>query len=363
MLIKTLQHKDIISIILLIYIIIIGNLYAQPNTAHQLKIKTINNKIIELQQVLQSTTNKRNVLTNELASTAKTINNCIQQIHLMENNNKITQNKINELNIQTKKLQHDLAQQQQAFAQNLRLHYMMQQEKSCNQTLVLHEYIIHAQQKIINSIIDTKVRVTSNNLQLKLALEKQQNIYQKLQVQQKILNKTKQYDSNIIGILNQNIHSHEQELLQYHNNKNHLINLLHTIHNNTTTTPINNHKMQFMHHKLSPPVTVARNFIKNINHGLIFRAPEGTPVHALYSGRIVFSDWLNGYGLLLIIDHGHGFMTLYAHNQSFTKKRGSVITTGEQIATVGHSGGLKENGLYFEIRHNGKLISPFKWFI
>jgi murein hydrolase activator len=98
-----------------------------------------------------------------------------------------------------------------------------------------------------------------------------------------------------------------------------------------------------------------------MNQGITFFAAEGTPVYAVYSGKIVFSDWLNGYGLLLIIDHGQGFMTLYAHNQSLFKRKGSTVGTGEQIAAVGHSGGIKQNGLYFEVRKHGKTVSPREW--
>lgn len=98
-----------------------------------------------------------------------------------------------------------------------------------------------------------------------------------------------------------------------------------------------------------------------MNQGLIFFANEGMPVNAVSTGKVVFSDWLKGYGLLLIIDHGQGFMTLYAHNQSLFKQKGDNVQRGEQIATVGHSGGIKQNGLYFEIRQRGKAVPPLKW--
>ena len=98
-----------------------------------------------------------------------------------------------------------------------------------------------------------------------------------------------------------------------------------------------------------------------MNQGVVFFAQEGAPVTAVFPGKIVFSDWLKGYGLILILDHGQGFMTLYAHNQSLFKQKGDSVIQGEQIATVGHSGGLKQNGLYFEIRQRGKAIPPLRW--
>ena len=84
-------------------------------------------------------------------------------------------------------------------------------------------------------------------------------------------------------------------------------------------------------------------------------------MHAIYSGKVVFSEWLNGYGLIIIVDHGDGFMSLYANNQSLYKRKGETIVKGEQIASVGHSGGKRENGLYFELRHKGKPVSAKQW--
>ena len=95
--------------------------------------------------------------------------------------------------------------------------------------------------------------------------------------------------------------------------------------------------------------------------GNIIRSREGTPVHAISHGRIAYSDWLRGYGLIVIIDHGDGYMSLYAHNQALLKEVGDWVENNEIIATVGSSGGLKHAGLYFEIRHNGKPDNPSRW--
>ncbi|MEY8214582.1 MAG: peptidoglycan DD-metalloendopeptidase family protein, partial [Colwellia sp.] len=73
------------------------------------------------------------------------------------------------------------------------------------------------------------------------------------------------------------------------------------------------------------------------------------------------SDWLKGYGLLTVIDHGNGYMSLYAHTQALLKSVGDSVETGEVIALVGQSGGLNRAGLYFEIRHKGKAVNPKLW--
>lgn len=95
--------------------------------------------------------------------------------------------------------------------------------------------------------------------------------------------------------------------------------------------------------------------------GVTIPAKEGTTVNAIHHGRVVYADWLRGSGLLLIIDHGDGYMSLYAHNQSLLKDVGEWVSAGTPISTVGSSGGQEESLLYFEIRHEGKPVNPAKW--
>ncbi len=95
--------------------------------------------------------------------------------------------------------------------------------------------------------------------------------------------------------------------------------------------------------------------------GLTIPAREGGSVTAIHHGRVVFADWLRGSGLLLIIDHGDGYMSLYAHNQALLRDVGEWVSAGAAISTAGNSGGRRQAALYFEIRHNGKPINPAHW--
>lgn len=95
--------------------------------------------------------------------------------------------------------------------------------------------------------------------------------------------------------------------------------------------------------------------------GLFLNATEGTPVRAVARGRVAYADWLRGFGLLLILEHGDGYMTLYGHNQSLHKQAGEWVETGDAIARVGNTGDVSQPGLYFEIRHNGEPRDPLLW--
>lgn len=95
--------------------------------------------------------------------------------------------------------------------------------------------------------------------------------------------------------------------------------------------------------------------------GLFIRAAEGTEVKAIAAGRVVFADWLRGFGNLIIIDHGSQYMTIYGNNQSVLKHAGDAVKTGEAIASTGNSGSNEQSGLYFEMRHQGRAFDPLGW--
>jgi septal ring factor EnvC (AmiA/AmiB activator) len=96
-------------------------------------------------------------------------------------------------------------------------------------------------------------------------------------------------------------------------------------------------------------------------NGVLLEADAGTPVRAVHRGRIAFADWLQGLGLLIIVDHGGGYMSLYGHNEALLKESGDWVEPGEPIAQVGDTGGQTRSGLYFEIRRNGEPVDPNPW--
>ena len=95
--------------------------------------------------------------------------------------------------------------------------------------------------------------------------------------------------------------------------------------------------------------------------GLQLRAAGGQAVKAVAAGRVIYADWLRGFGNLLILDHGKGYMSLYGNNETLYKQVGDTLRGGDTIAAVGNSGGNEDSGLYFELRHEGKPLDPMKW--
>ena len=95
--------------------------------------------------------------------------------------------------------------------------------------------------------------------------------------------------------------------------------------------------------------------------GLFIAANEGDMVRSIAPGQVVYADWLRGFGNLMIIDHGSGYMSLYGNNEALLKQIGDRLSAGDMIASVGNSGGNPESGLYFELRHNGRPFDPLSW--
>jgi septal ring factor EnvC (AmiA/AmiB activator) len=95
--------------------------------------------------------------------------------------------------------------------------------------------------------------------------------------------------------------------------------------------------------------------------GLFIKSAEGNEVKSIANGRVVFADWMRGFGNLMIIDHGDGYMSLYGNNQALLRKMGDTVKGGDTIASVGNSGGNSTSGLYYELRNRSKPFDPMSW--
>ncbi|MDI9819249.1 peptidoglycan DD-metalloendopeptidase family protein [Tatlockia sp. PL877] len=335
------------------------------------KLKELDNQISKLKEILTHAHDKRGVLNFELAGTEKQISEGIRQLRSIQTDMEAKKQKIAALQQQAEQLSKQLLTQQQLLAEHVRTRYKMgeyqplkwlvNQDKpyAISRLLTFYRYLIQSRQKIIDGIDATKQNITLNENAIQVEIREQQQLQEALHKNQEQLEQDKRYHTAVLQSLDNEIQTKQHMLAEYERNKGNLTRLLKTLAVQSMTQP----KLAFtqMRRKLPQPVQVSRQELQKMNQGVTFFAVEGTSVTAVYPGKIVFSDWLNGYGLLLIIDHGQGFMTLYAHNQSLFKRKGESVFQGEQIATVGHSGGLKQNGLYFEVRHRGKAIPPLEW--
>ncbi|WP_432697030.1 murein hydrolase activator EnvC family protein [Marinobacterium sp. YM272] len=192
---------------------------------------------------------------------------------------------------------------------------------------------------------------------------------EELQTQQGELEKAREQRASSLASLKASLAKDRQRLSGLEKDQAQLQNLLEQIRESIRRSKLETANQSFdkLKGKLSWPVDGAlkRRFGQKVNdlayEGVLIGARVGREVHAVHSGRVVFADWLRGYGLLLIIDHGGGYMSLYGHNESLLRETGAWVRPGEVVATTGDSGGYDETGLYFAIRKGGRSIDPAPW--
>ncbi|KTD55464.1 peptidase, M23/M37 family [Legionella quateirensis] len=342
-----------------------------PVAQTQTKLKQLDAQINNLRQTLATAHDKRGILDKELSGTEKQIGEGIHKLRSIQYDIKSKEQKIAELHAKAEQLNQQLATQQQLLASHVRARYQMGEYQplkwilnqddpyKISRILTYYQYIIKSRQELIDKIGETRINLSENKDKLHNELAENQKLQNQLSQHQQQLEQNKRYHTTLIESLNNEIQNKQHDLQEFQKDKANLSRLLKELSQQSVVQ--SSKPFIQMRRKLPLPVQNVQRSLRRMNQGVTFFADEGAVVTAVYPGKVVFSDWLKGYGLLLIIDHGQGFMTLYAHNQSLFKHKGQTVRQNEQIASVGHSGGIKQNGLYFEIRLRGKAVPPLDW--
>lgn len=190
------------------------------------------------------------------------------------------------------------------------------------------------------------------------------------EVEAKSLKASRKARKSLLAKLDKDYRNRNSELIQLKNDERQLQRLIKSVQKAARDVPFEpGTKKSFARLRGRLPWPVRGKLVERFGsrtpsgrlNGVLIRAKDGEPVRAVSDGRVVYADWLVRYGLLLIVDHGKGYMTLYAFNQSLFKSVGDTVRSGDQIATVGRSGGRSVPALYFEVRKNGKPANPMKW--
>lgn len=346
---------------------------ADPSSLLQTKteLKKLDGRINGLEKQLDRAQDKRVVLDKELERNEKQIGECLRKSRSIEMTMRDKERTIAALQAKSKQLTLSLKKQQDVLANHLRSRYLTGEYQplkwllnqddplQISRLLTYYQYLIASRKQWIMAIDETRKNLRASEEKLHRELLENKQLRLQLEHQQHELASSKTRHTKLMKALSADIQQKEQTLEEYKRNKRNLSHLLQSLMAQSLVqpqTPFAN-----MRKKLPLPIHTRQRSLRSMHQGVTFFADEGAMVTAVYPGKVVFSDWLKGYGLLMIIDHGQGFMTLYAHNQSLFKPKGSTVLQGEQIASVGHSGGIKENGLYFEIRIKGKAVPPLEW--
>ena len=297
--------------------------------------------------------------------TQKALNTTQKEITLLFKNK---QNLISQKNAQERLLAKQL-RNAYTTGQHSYLKLLLNQDKSdkIQRTISYYQYLNKAR---INEI--EKFQATISQL-MQVTTQHQEQVIQltrlksEQQQQEKNLKHNKKKRSTTLITLSQKLLSSNQKLVKLKNEEANLSSALKKL-SALIQAEINLTGLSKLKHKLYWPVKghLLQHFGSKKQgyltwKGVLLGAPIGRQIKTIHNGTILFSDWLKGYGLLTVIDHGNGYMSLYAHTQALLKSVGDSVETGEVIALVGQSGGLNRAGLYFEIRHKGKAVNPKLW--
>ncbi len=242
-----------------------------------------------------------------------------------------------------------------------------------------HRLFTESQLSSITTFQDTLDEIASLNLRLESEAADLQSEQSKLSDALASLSESKRQRELALSRLREDIASRSSELEQLEMDQMQLQELIEEINRAVADIPAAMQRTPFdtQRGKLRMPVSgeIVERYGSRYGEGDLRRqgvtiaVSEGTPVQAIHPGRVVFSDWLRGTGLLVIVDHGEGYMSLYGANQALSKQAGDWVDAGDIVATSGFTNELARNqgdgqrpGMYFEIRHHGESLNPGDWF-
>ncbi len=349
----------------------------------------VTKKTSELQQLKQMITSLKNKLTsshhkqNKLQDQLKTNETAAGKLSVSV---KITKRELAQQQQQLKKLQQQqnsyrqqLLTQQKDLAKQMQTIYMLGKQaylkmllnhenpNELSRIFIYYNYMQAARIKTIDEIKitlkqlqRTQAAITKKTKTLAQLHTSQQHKYNKLQ-------QSKRQRQSLLTSINRDIKTQKQKLDKLVDNQKNLEKVIARL-KASEISPVFATQIGGKQ-KLKWPTKgkISYLFGQQIGHselkwdGDIIYASTGENVYAIANGKVVFAQWLQGYGLLVIIDHGHHYMSLYGRNSSLYKKVGDVVRAGDLVATVGNSGGYDKPGLYFAIRHNGKPVNPKLW--
>ena len=259
------------------------------------------------------------------------------------------------------------------LGQQSQLRVLLNQESphTVARVLAYYRYFFQARNKLVEDYRETLRQLQELEPRIADTLEQLAGQQATLKQQQLQLEKTQASRERAVAQLSQGIDSKAEQLKQMEQDRKELESLLAAIEKALAKLEVPEDYQPFESAQGKMPWPLAgkrantfgrpRNEGKMRWQGVSIPAREGESVQAIHHGRVVYADWLRGSGLLLIIDHGDGYMSLYANNQSLLREVGEWVGAGTPISTAGNTGGQEESGLYFEIRHQGKPVDPARW--
>jgi septal ring factor EnvC (AmiA/AmiB activator) len=357
---------------------------ANERSQKQQQLKQLTQRIEQLRRQLEARQNSKSAQARKLRQIEKQIAGLATEMRQTRKAIRQQQKQLDRLQRQKRQIEERIRGHREQLARHIRNAYRQGRNESLKllfsqddpsrlqRNLAYYRYLGRQRRQLIEQSrrdFDELVAHERQILELRQTLEHE---LERQREQKTRLDRDRKQRSRIIAELEQELTRKGRKLTQLEENARNLRQLIDSLDRLLRESPPESRPQQKfgkLRGKLSWPVKgkVRKLFGQrkppsNLRwQGVLIQAPAGNNVRAIARGRVAFADWLRGYGNLIIIDHGDGYLSLYGHNEALFKQTGEWVEPGDIIGSIGDSGGQKKPALYFEIRRNGKPQNPARW--
>ena len=346
------------------------------------ELKLLRERMKKVESRLQNTQAEKDRQQQQLQRVETSLGQTRRALHQLQREQSQVERRIGQLKQQQQALHSDIDSQRELLSEQLRAAYEMgrqqrvkillnqEQPERISRLLIYYEYFNQARLQQMEAFQRSLAELAALEQDMAAQQDKRQALVANVEQQARKLDRTRQQRRELIARLNQDIRMAGGEMEKLQADEKQLQNLLASIRQAINDIPLSNLDAKpFPELKGQLPWPLQGKLLNRYGSqrqagvwdGVLIDAREGQSIRSISHGRVVFSDWLRGYGLLIIVDHGDGYMSLYAFNQSLYKEVGDWVHAGEDIAAAGASGGRDNAGLYFGIRRHGKPVNPAAW--
>ncbi len=350
----------------------------------QAELEQLRQRIAALQDELNVERGRYDTLLGDLRKVEQRIGRTSAAIKKLKKQLREQESKLDELQQRRKELQASIVEQRRHLAGQIRASYAMGRQEyfkilfnqedpsAVGRTLTYYDYLNRARSERIATLNTTVEELEQVRIELDRETSRLRQLREEREQERRSLEGSRKEREGVVTKLKQEIQGKDQQLnglLADERELRSLLRALTEVLDDIPAAPGDHKPFATLKGKLKWPTRgqrlVAYGAPRKVGklrwNGVVIAGKEGQDVRAVSHGRVAFADWLRGYGLLLIIDHGDGYMSLYGHNQSLYREVGDWVEKGDTIAALGNSGGLDRSALYFEIRKDGKPTDPIRW--
>jgi septal ring factor EnvC (AmiA/AmiB activator) len=386
-------------LLFLAFFTVAASALAGPDTGKQQELKELRGRIEALQQEMEQASEDRAEAADGLKKSERRISDVARSLRDLESKHRRLVRELKKLEAETQLVNGEIADQQKRLAMLLRERYVQggndamklmlngQNPGEVARNLEYYGYIGRARGEIIREYRNSLTRLGALKDKARVQRDNLGQVKNERVAQKKSLEDEKSARQQVLYKLSEQISKQRKEIDTLVRDEKRLTRLIERLArlaatpkpqvmakpgqkvNKVADASLAGLDFDRLKGKLALPVAgeILHRFGQNRDgggpawKGLFIRARQGQEVRAVGTGQVAFADWLRGFGNLLIIDHGDGFLSLYSNNESLYKQPGDTVRAGDVVASVGATGGQDEPGLYFELRRQGKPFDPLSW--